>query len=512
MPHATTHFTVVSQPSVTTLSADALIIAVFHQKDAAENGFAALCSTLKTLDDTLGGQLLAQAHEEKFEGAKGKLLHIRTGGKLPYKRLVLVGLGEEAKIRPSKVESAFGAATASLLGLKQFEHLAVLFPGCTSPQPAQTLYALVDGMVQATYASKEAKKPGPNLAQVTVLSEPGETETAVNQALPVAQALASARAYAKDYVNMPSNIKTTQVMVEAANALASLPHVNVNVVDDVAWIKEHMPSFYCVAQGSLASDPPKFITVTYAPPNAKQHVAYVGKTVIFDTGGYQVKTGNYMVTMKGDMTGGAMVLATIQALAQLKAPIGLTAYLAATPNKIDSDAFIPDSIVNSTCGKKIEIRHTDAEGRLTLIDAVTKAAEAKPDSLLTIATLTGAAKMAVGQCVAIMSAPQHEALRNQVQAAAKYLDEPFQSLDMFESDFEDIKSKLDAADIRNTNAGEGRGSQTAGAFVMLGAPDTLPMVHLDIAGADMTKDEKATGTAQKTLILHALQLAGVVSL
>ena len=501
MPTAQPNFTVDTQATVTTVQADALIVLVRQQKDADKNGFELNCDALKSLDAALNGQLLAQAAEEKFSGAKGKLLSVRTHGALPVKRVVLAGVGEEEKYRPTKLETTVQAATGSLLGLKDVHHLAVVFPAGVCDDQTQTTYALVDGLIQATYVSLESKKPGPELKAVTLLT----TDAAVQQALPVAQALAEARSYAKDYVNMPSNLKRTTTMVDAANALKDLPHVSVDIQSDVEWIKTNMPSFFCVAQGSVSSDPPKFIKVSYNPPNAKKKLAYVGKTVIFDTGGYQVKPGNSMVTMKGDMTGGAMVLGAIQALAKLNADVAVTAYLAATPNKIDSDAFIPDSIVDSSCGKKIEIRHTDAEGRLTLIDAVTKAAEDKPDEIITIATLTGAAKMAVGMCVALMS--QQIDLRDRVQAVARYLDEPFQALDMFESDFEDIKSKLDGADIRNTNAGDGRGSQTAGAFVMLGAPEGTPIVHLDIAGADMTKDEKATGIGQKTLVLYALQQA-----
>jgi leucyl aminopeptidase len=507
MPVATPVFHIDTQTPVAQVTADVLLIGVFHQKDAAEKGFTACCPLVEGLDSQLKGQLLSQALEEQFDGSKGKVLSVRSHGAIALKRVVLVGLGDKAKYSPAKMETAMQAATAHAIALKGSTSLAVAFPCDAAEDAVQSLYALTDGIIQATYRSLEAKKPVPDLKTVHLLlaDASGISAEVLSKALPVAQAMAQARSDAKDLVNMPSNLKTTDVMVTAAKALASLPHVTVAVVDDVEWIKKEMPAFFAVAQGSVASDPPKFITVKYAPPAAKKTLAYVGKTVIFDTGGYQVKPGNSMVTMKGDMTGGAMVLATLKALATLQVPIALNVYLAATPNKIDSHAFIPDSIIGSTCGKTIEVRHTDAEGRLTLIDAVTKAAEDKPDEMLTIATLTGAAKMAVGICVAMMS--NNTALGDRVKAAATYLDEPFQVLDMFESDYEDIKSKLDGADIRNTNAGEGRGSQTAGAFVMMGAPEGMPVVHLDIAGADMTKDEKATGIAQKTLILHALRTA-----
>jgi leucyl aminopeptidase len=164
--------------------------------------------------------------------------------------------------------------------------------------------------------------------------------------------------------------------------------------------------------------------------------------------------------------------------------------------------MIPDSIVNTTCGKKVEIRHTDAEGRLTLIDAVAKAVENNPDEIITIATLTGSASQAVGYYIALMG--NNEALRDRVAEAGRLLGEPIQTLDVNEDDYENIKSKLDGADIINTSQRKHRGAQSAAAFVMSGAPDAMPMAHLDIAGADMTADEKATGTSVKTIIQYLL--------
>jgi len=216
-----------------------------------------------------------------------------------------------------------------------------------------------------------------------------------------------------------------------------------------------------------------------------------------------VKPGDYMVTMKGDMTGGAVALATMQALAELQPEnIEVTAYLAATPNKIDSDAMIPDSIVNTTCGKKVEIRHTDAEGRLTLIDAVAKAVENNPEEIITVATLTGSASAAVGYTIALMA--NDETLRNRINQAGRLHGEPIQTLDVVEDDYDNIKSKLDGADIINTSQRKHRGAQSAAAFVMSGAPEDMPMAHMDIAGADMTPDEKATGISVKTVIQYLL--------
>jgi leucyl aminopeptidase len=282
-----------------------------------------------------------------------------------------------------------------------------------------------------------------------------------------AKSVIEARASAMDLVNIPANIKTTNTLVQKAKSLESLG-LKVEIIDDVNWIRENMPCFYVVAKGSLQTDPPKWIKVQYTPNTEIKHkIALIGKSVIFDTGGYQVKPDNYMNTMKADMTGGASVLSVIEQVAKLKLPyIQVTAYCPATPNKIDSDAMLPDSIVSTTCGKKVEIRHTDAEGRLTLIDAVAMAEKDGNDLFVTVATLTGSAARAVGPRIALMSTRPDKRL--EFEKSLEEIGEPYQSLEVEEEDYEDIKSKLDGADINNTGSEKYRGAQTAAAFVFSG--------------------------------------------
>lgn len=511
MGSAKTRFSFSSEPA-TSIKADGLIIPVFKKPAPKTEGNAKakkeadpVASILwpLQLDKALQAEIEAIAAEEKFDASKGKTLTIRksAANKLNVRRLVVLGLGEADKLESRQWEANAQKAITSFLGLKDFKSVAILLPEATEKLRAETAIALaVDAAFQATYKSMESKDPSPELQNVILLA--GQKMDIV---LKQAEALAQARSLVKDLVNHPANLKTTSTLADRAKTIGKNSNIKVNVQTSAAWIEKNMPCFFTVAKGSLATDPPKFITLDYAPKSgkAKKHIAIVGKSVIFDTGGYQVKPGDYMVTMKGDMTGGAVVLATMQALAELQPQnISVSAYLAATPNKIDSDAMIPDSIVNTTCGKKVEIRHTDAEGRLTLIDAVAKAAEGKPAEIITIATLTGAASVAVGSYIALMG--NDEALRDNIRAAGQSQGEPIQTLDVTEDDFDNIKSKLDGADIINTSQRKNRGAQTAAAFVMSGAPEGIPMAHFDIAGADMTPDEKATGTSVKTVIQYLL--------
>jgi leucyl aminopeptidase len=468
------------------------------------------------------GGIKSIAADEGFDGKRGSCLVLRKHpqDKAPVQRLVLCGLGNPKKLTPLGWEEALSKAITTAKQYQALSSLAVdLNPVLGVLTSEATVVNAVDAAYQATYQSlevadknkKDSKKKTAALKSVVLISDKAKLN-AVSALLPQAESMAKARSLAKDLVNHPANLKNTQTLVKVAKQLSKLPGLTVKIVDDVEWIEKEMPCFFEVAKGSVISDPPKFIQVRYKHPSSKakirRRVGLIGKSVIFDTGGYQVKPGDFMLTMKGDMTGGALVLATMQALSEIQPEgVEVTAMLAATPNKIDSGAMLPDAIVNTTCGKKVEIRHTDAEGRLTLIDAVAKMVDsAKGDQsieeIITIATLTGSASRAVGRHIAVMA--NDEALRSRVVAAGALYGEPMQTLDVIEQDYEDIKSKLDGADIINTSHNKNRGAQSAAAFVMSGAPETMPICHLDIAGADMTHDEKATGIGQKLLIQFVL--------
>jgi len=471
---------------------------------------------LDAFNDLIGENTYDLLQAEGFSGARGKTVVLRVPPSeiTPVRRFILLGLGKPKDLSKDALRTAYEKAFKLAASWDApLRHVAASMPkpyerfggGLFNEEDTKTTVtieeiatAVASAVHSSTYVSGESKKPGKGLERVILVSEHA---SAVESVLPFVLALNEGRTFAKDLVNMPANIKRTSSMAAAAKAVAdgSNGSITLDIIDDVAWIEKEMPCFFEVARGSVKSDPPKFIHLTYKGANPTRKVALVGKSVIFDTGGYQVKPGNYMVTMKGDMAGAASVMGAAKALSMMKVEhLEAHFYFAATPNMIDDFAMIPDSIVNTSCGKKVEIRHTDAEGRLTLIDAVTKAAEVKPEAIVTVATLTGAAKMSVGMTICLMA--NNTAWRDKVEAAANESGDPVQVADVRPDDFENIKSKLDGADIRNTNKGSSRGYQTAAAFVMSGAPEGMPVIHLDIAGADMHDDETATGYSVGTLI------------
>lgn len=493
MPSADLSFSF-SNDSLDQIVCDVIIAGVFQNGETWESS-----GLMEELDRLASCATVMK--EEKFDASRDKTILIRTAQtSLHSKRLIIAGLGKKEKITTRNLSRALRPAIDQALGFDAVGTIAI----CLSEMPpaVDSILSAVDMSHDVCYASRESKKPPKSCNQIILMSRYGLSGTEGH--LKAAVTIARARSSAKDLTNMPPNIKRTTTLVEKAKSLSSIPNVTVDIVEDRAWIEKEMPCFFTVARGSLATDPPKFIRAHYTPGGAKKKIAIVGKSVIFDTGGYQVKTDDYMNTMKADMTGGAMALSLIEGFAGLGLDrIALSVYCAATPNMIDSEAMLPDSIVATTCGKKVEIRHTDAEGRLTLIDAVAKACEDKPDLIITIATLTGSAARAVGEAIALMG--NETRYRERLALCAEKSGDACQTLDIWEDDYEDIKSKLDGADIINTSQNKNRGAQSACAFVMSGLTMEVPMLHLDIAGADMTKDEKATGIGVRSLMRFLIE-------
>lgn len=492
MPSSSFSLEFIESP-LTGLKADVVILGAFSGKDKVSADWP-----LSDLEASASGTLEILA-SEKFEAGAGKLTLLRNTAGIP--RLLIIGLGEKEKLSGKRLTRALAAAVETAAGYADTKSIAIALPETNLPS-ASVLFSAADACFEAAYGSLEAKKKPQSPGTILLLTGGGISKDP--DILTQALAAAKAKSQSKDLTNMPPNLKRTQTLVDRARSLAGLPHLTLDVIEDAAWIEQNMPCFFTVALGSVATDPPRFIRAHYRPPQAKKKIVIVGKSVIFDTGGYQVKTDDYMNTMKADMTGGAMALSVIEAAASLNLPVSVSAFLAATPNMIDSRAMLPDSIVSTTCGKKVEIRHTDAEGRLTLIDAVAMAAKETPDLIITVATLTGSAARAVGEAIALMG--NDEEVRGRFAAAAKRAGDPLQTLDIWDEDYEDIKSKLDGADIINTSQNKNRGAQSACAFVMTGLGESkIPMLHLDIAGADMTKEEKATGIGVKTLVTFLIE-------
>ena len=277
-------------------------------------------------------------------------------------------------------------------------------------------------------------------------------------------------------------------------------------VHDQAWMEEQkMGSLLGVARGS--EQPPRFIVLHYKG-GGPTHLAFVGKGITFDTGGISIKPAAGMEEMKGDMSGGAAVIAAMRAIAQLKPEIEITAVVPATENMPGGNATKPGDVLRAMNGKTIEVINTDAEGRLILADGLCYAGQQNPDVIVDVATLTGAVSIALGD-VAVGAMTNSDALYGRVQRAAEAAGEKVWQLPMFDEYKEQIKS--DVADMKNVG-GRNAGTITA-AFFLKEFVEETPWLHLDMAGVDFYSKEKgervkgASGIPVRTLVHLALGLA-----
>jgi leucyl aminopeptidase len=277
----------------------------------------------------------------------------------------------------------------------------------------------------------------------------------------------------------------------------------VKVLDRAECEKLGMGAFLGVAAGS--EQPPKFIHLTYAPPGRRRRrVAMIGKGITFDSGGLDLKTAESMLRMKDDMSGAAAVLAIMRALPTLKPAVEVHGLIAATENMPSGSALRPGDVLKAMNGTTIEVGNTDAEGRLTLADALCYAnARIKPDEIVDLATLTGACVVALGPlCAGLLASDQP--LADRLLAAAEQAGERVWQLPLIEEYRENLKS--DVADLNNVGP-RGGGAITAALFLKEFAGAT-PWAHLDIAGPAFSEKDLplapkgGTGVAVRMLLTY----------
>ena len=313
--------------------------------------------------------------------------------------------------------------------------------------------------------------------------------------------LGEAQCYTRDIANEPGNVITPVTLAKKAESLARELGLECEIWDEERIVKEKMCAYHAVAKGS--SNPPRFITLTWSPEGiCRGHVALVGKGLTFDSGGLDIKPADYMTTMKGDKSGACAVLGAVKAAARLKLPWKVTVIIAAAENMPGGNAYRPDDILRARNGKTIEVNNTDAEGRLTLADALSFASELKPDKIIDIATLTGACAVALGTNTGGLFT-NNDLFGDEVLAAAKMSGERLWKLPMDDPTLKKaIKSPV--ADLVNSGGRYG-GAITAAMFLEAFVDKDIPWVHLDIAAADFIKEQRsyyakgASGFGTRTL-------------
>jgi leucyl aminopeptidase len=482
------------------------VLAVGCAEDTLEDN-----ALLDAFDAALGGLLRSFIRDERFKAKSGQSLVLATHGRLPATRLALLGLGKRASIGISSLR-AFAGRGARLAQQTGARRLALLPPlGFLGPQPDLTAVAerLVEGVSLGTYRFDkylaEEKRTPISLAEVTLLLG-APSGPALAEAIPRAERLAQAIARARDLVNEPGGYMTPVRLAEEAEAVASRHALDCTVLGPDACRQRGMGLFLAVAQGS--DEEPRFVHIAWKPPSPRKRVVLIGKGVTFDSGGLSLKSNENMLDMKTDMAGAAAVISAMGPIAAEKLPIEVHALAACTENMPSGRAYRLGDVLRSKAGKTVEINNTDAEGRLTLADAISYALDLKPDAILDFATLTGACMVALGPHTAgVMS--NNDALAGSWLECARAAGDDMWRLPLPDRLMDQLKS--DVADMKNTGERWG-GALTAGLFLREFVGD-VPWVHVDIAGpstadkdvGDVSKG--GTGFPVATIVEYLRRLA-----
>lgn len=416
--------------------------------------------------------------------------------------IALVGLGKSPELH--SLRDAMGATSREL---GDIEHVVVDLPLATKPQ----LRAAVEGFQLGNYEflaykSKSDKRLLTKLTIITTLKlsakELAELET-----------VASAVHRTRDMVNAPANDLYPQVIVESAKKLSKGLGIKIKVWEEKDLIADGLGGIHAVGKGS--NRPPRLVKLEYKPAQAKTSLALVGKGITFDTGGLSLKPAESMVGMKYDMTGAASVLQALIAIATLKLPIKATAWLCLAENMPSGGATRPNDVIRIRNGKTVEVLNTDAEGRLVLADGLSMASEENPDYIVDVATLTGAATIALGNRYAGLMGDE-KAIKK-VQNAAAEAGELVWHMPLPEELRELLNS--DIADIANVKIGNRAGGMLIGGlflreFVGSARGKQPAWAHLDIAGPANNDSaayghtpKGATGVTVRTLVQLAKDLA-----
>lgn len=460
------------------------------------------------LDRALGGALTRAATDERWKAKVGQTLSMHTFGKLPAARVALVGLGKRRDVTSASLRVLAGRAArlASACGAAQ---LAVAAPS-SGPTAAEKAQALAEGVVLGgyrfdKYLAEDRRTPRTLVATTLLIGSEGAE---VNAALRRGRATAEATTRARDLVNEPAGALTPTRLAEVARGLAdeSGNKLRVEVLDRAACKAQGMGLYLAVAQGSV--EEPRFIHMSWRPAQAKKRIVLIGKGVTFDSGGLSLKTNDGMLDMKTDMAGAAAVLSAMTVIAAEELPIEVHALAACTENMLSGSSYKLGDVLRSKAGKTVEINNTDAEGRLTLADAISYGLELKPDAIFDFATLTGACMVALGPHIAgVMS--NDEALAEAWLSAARAAGEDMWRLPLPDRLMDQLKS--DIADMRNTGERWG-GALTAGLFLREFVGET-PWVHVDLAGPSSTDKELGhvtkggTGFAVATILEYLRRVA-----
>lgn len=448
---------------------------------------------------------LKDVPKQRFEGKLLQTYATDTLGQAKFAKLLVVGLGKKEEFKIDFLRRAAGTAVRYAGGIKEKE-LTVYVPSkfVGKTELNKMAQALVEGAMLAAYKFTEYKTKKEDLFFVEKLHILSKED--ISEGVKRGIIYAEAQNYARELDEQPPNVATPSWVVTEARKLAKECGLHITVFDKAEMKKKGMGALLAVAQGS--TEDPYLIRLEY---NKGKHPTYcvVGKGVVFDSGGINIKPSPGMQEMKYDKTGAMNVLGVMRAVAGLKLPVHVISYMPMVENMPSGSAQRPGDIVKAYNGKTIEVLNTDAEGRLILADTLAYAAEEKPAYMIDMATLTGAMIVALGKhAIGVFS--NDDTLAKTMDEAGIETHERVWRMPIWPEYTEMMKA--DFADIRNISDTGEAGSITGAVFLQEFVGETK-WAHLDIAAVDMMKtphpylDKGATGIGVRLVTETLVKLA-----
>lgn len=454
------------------VEADVLVVNKFE----GENTTSALANTYAVQKDN-------------FEGKFGDTYLLPTYGQEKHRKVLVIGFGKKSEFNPNKLREV---VAKSIKKAMQIEAKTVAFKldGVEFDYSEQFTFGVK--IADYTFDKYKSEKKDNHVKEVFV--------EANEEIVRKSEKIADAMAFTRNLANEPAQFATPTELASIACDFG----LETKIYDREECEKMGMGAFLAVGRGS--SQEPKFIHMKYSVQNPKKKIAIIGKGITFDAGGLDIKPASSMLTMKDDMSGAACVLGIMSILRELNPQVEVHGIIAACENMPGCSAYKPGDILTAKNGKTIEVDNTDAEGRLTLADALCYACELGVDEVIDLATLTGACMVALGSQAAGIMGNDDELVKNLINTADRS-GEKYWELPMWDEYFDSLKS--DIADMKNTGSRWG-GASTAGVFLKKFVKD-VKWAHIDIAGtAFLEKPQKelckgASGAGVRTLVNYILE-------
>ncbi|WP_030746140.1 leucyl aminopeptidase [Streptomyces sp. NRRL F-5135] len=503
-----------------TLRADAIVVGVAKGPKGP-----VVAPGAEDVDKAFDGKLGAVLETLGAVGGEGEVTKLPAPAGLKAPVVIAVGLGplpaEDETFGTEALRRAAGVAARALAGARKG---AFALPVAASDNGAagDALAAVAEGALLGAYAftayqggghekkgrnGRNDNGPKQPLAEVVLLGAKPR-DKAHKAAAERATALAEEVNRARDLINTPPNDLTPAAFATLASAAAGENGIKVEVLDEKALAKGGYGGILGVGRGS--ENPPRLVKLAYTHPKAEKSLAYVGKGITYDSGGISLKPAGHNETMKCDMSGAAAVFAAVVTAARLGLRVNVTGWLALAENMPSGSATRPGDVLRMYSGKTVEVLNTDAEGRLVLADALTRASEEAPDAIVDVATLTGAMMLALGnRTFGIMA--NDDAFRTTVHEIAEEVGEASWPMPLPA----DLRKGMDSptADIANMGERMG-GGLVAGLFLKEFVGEGITWAHLDIAGPAYHEGapygytpKGGTGSSVRTLVRLAERAA-----